>query len=289
MRPFHGEVTRTTWLSPGLVRITLHDPELRDFPTTGIGDEYVRVHFPDETGTLHEPRVDDEGDWQYPGEYPHVQPYTIRRHDPIAAEIDLEFVVHGHGRAAAWAANAHSGDRLIFGAPRGLYAAPPGVTRCVFVTDATGIPALGRLLAQLDPGVQALAIVEIAEPGHRIELSSPARLEVQWIAGRGNGVAPSAMTEALRHVELNRDTYVWVAGEAGELRSARRFLRHERAHDPARFTVVGYWRYLHEEWSARWEALEESAQARLRGIWEETSDAELARDRYEDQLEKWGL
>lgn len=40
-------------------------------------------------------------------------------------------------------------------------------------------------------------------------------LQVRWIVGRGNGVGPSAITEALRALPITDETYVWVAGEAG--------------------------------------------------------------------------
>jgi NADPH-dependent ferric siderophore reductase len=288
VNPFYGTVRRTARLSAGLVRLTLQHETLHSFPSTGVGDEYVRVHFPDESGELREPRIDGDN-WVFDGEYPHVQPYTVRRHDAAAGEIDIDFVLHGHGRAAAFASAAKPGDRLMFGSPRGLYEAPEDVGRCVFVTDATGIPALGRLLEQLGDHAHALAVVEIAEDGHQIEFESAARLDVQWIVGRGNGVAPSAMTEVLRSVELTDDTYVWVAGEAGELREARRHLRHDRALSATRYKVIGYWRHNVDEWLSRWNALDEETTRRLRDVFTEVADQEQALDIYDEQLERLGL
>lgn len=290
MTAYLGTVRRTTRLSPGLVRLTVAGEELASFPSTGVGDEYVRVHFPDETGLLRIPSVDDSGEWHYEGgEYPHIAPYTIRRHDPLAAEIDIDFVLHGHGRAATWAAGATVGESVIFGAPRGLYEPPLGAQRQIFVTDATGLPALGRLLEQLDPATHAIAIVEVEHADHAIPLTSPARLDVQWIAGRGNGVAPSAITEALEHLEITPETYVWVAGESKELRKARRHLRHERALAASQYKVIGYWTHKHEEWLERYEALDQATLTRLSGIWENVVDEELGRDLYEEQLERLGL
>ncbi|RLP77532.1 siderophore-interacting protein [Mycetocola tolaasinivorans] len=289
MSAYFGTVTAVTPLSPGLVRVTLHDPGLSGFPSTDVGDEYVRVHFPELDGTLQEPTVEENGNWSFAGEYPHVAPYTIRRFSAADAEIDIDFVLHGHGHAATWAKNAAPGDRLLFGSPRGLYDAPDHLERYLFVTDATGIPALGRLLERLPATAHARAIIEVAEADHRIELTSPAALETEWISGRGNGVAPSAMTEALRAMSIQPGTYVWVAGEAGELRDARRLLRHELKVPGTSMKIIGYWRHNSEEWITRWEALDESVTTRLSQLWENPADEELARDAYEDQLERLGL
>ncbi|MFJ9981949.1 siderophore-interacting protein [Streptomyces cyaneofuscatus] len=285
-----AEVVRAVPLSPGMVRLTLHGESLRDYPSTRVGDEYVRVHFPPEDGELVLPEVDEDGEWHYPdGQYPHIQPYTLRRFDPESAEVDIDFVLHGHGRAGSWAARAVPGDRLLFGAPRSLYEAPGSATRQVFVTDATGLPALGRLLEQLGPATHAVAVVEIADASHRIELTGPDRLEVRWVPGRGNGVAPSAITEILRGLDLPPDTYVWVAGESGELRHARRHLRHERKLPPAWYDVIGYWRHRQEEWLEKYEAVDAATLAELNALWERTEDEELRRDLYEAGLEKLGL
>lgn len=289
MTAYLGTVRRTTRLSPALVRLTVAGTDLADFPSTGVGDEYVRVHFPDESGVLRTPTVDAAGEWHYEDGYPHIAPYTIRRHDAGAGEIDLEFVLHGHGRAASWAAAATVGDSVLFGAPRGLYEPPLAAKRQIFVTDATGLPALGRLLEQLHPLTHAIAVIEVEHADHAIALQSPARLDVQWIPGRGNGVAPSAITEALEQLEITPDTYVWVAGESKELRKARRHLRHGRELGAEQYKVIGYWTHKQEEWVERYDALDEDTMERLRGIWQQVDDEELGRDLYEEQLERLGL
>jgi NADPH-dependent ferric siderophore reductase len=260
------------WLTPGLIRVTFADPALCDYPGTGVGDEYARLTFPSE----------GEG-------HPSVAPYTIRRHDPFAGEIDIDFVAHGRGVATEWARRAAPGDYLRLARPRALFEPPTGVTRMVFVSDATGLPALGRLLEQLDETVQALCIVEIADESHVLELSSPATVQLQWIVGRGNGVAASAITEALRATDLRDDVYVWVAGESKELREARRHLRHERGLPPERYKVIGYWTHKREQWHERYNALDDSTLAILNSTWDETPDEELRRDRYEAQLTRLGL
>jgi len=284
-----AEVMRTVWLTPGMVRVTFGGEGLRAFRTTGVGDEFVRVHFPSSDGALHLPTIDEDGVWHYPeGVDDHVEPYTIRRHDEATGEVDIDLVVHGHGRAGAWASAAQRGDRVAFGDPRGLYEPPSGAIEQIFVTDATGIPALARLSEQLPAGVRAVAVVEIAEESHRMPIGDGA-LAVRWIIGRGNGVGPSAITEALQALPIADDCYVWVAGEAGELRSARRHLRHERGLSADRYAVIGYWRDRQEEWLERYESLDGDTVAALQAVWESTDDEEVRRDRYDETLSALGL
>ncbi len=287
---FVAEVTRTARLTPGMVRVTFGGSDLERFETTDVGDEFVRVRFPDEHGELHLPLRDDDGTWHEPehGDS-HIEPYTIRHHDRERGEVVIDFVVHGHGKAGAWAAGACPGEQVSFHAPRGLYRPPADARLQLFVTDATGIPALARLAEQLPEEVRAVAAIEVADESHRLDIGSD-RIQIEWIIGRGNGVGPSAITEALRAMPISRDCYVWVAGEAGELRKARRYLRHERGLDPQHYAVIGYWRDKQEEWLKHYEALGEETLAALAEIWESTEhDDEQKRDRYDQKLAELGL
>lgn len=80
-----------------MIRVTLGGDDLLDYPTTGIGDEYVRLFFPDEAHL--EPRlpfVSGRG-WDYEEgvEPSQMRTYTIRDHRP--GEIDIDFVIHEGG------------------------------------------------------------------------------------------------------------------------------------------------------------------------------------------------
>lgn len=285
---FIAEVTRTAWVTPGMVRVTFGGSGLSGFVTTSIGDEFVRVRFPGPSGTLMLPVLDAEGMWREPeGCDAHIEPYTIRRHCAETGEVDIDLVVHGHGRAANWAVHARPGDRVAFGNPRGLYEPPQNASSLIFVTDETGIPALARLAEQLQPGVHAVAAVEIADASHQQPIGDGS-MHVEWIVGRGNGRGPSAMTEALRAMPITDDCYVWIAGEAGELRDARRYLRHERGLSPKQYAVIGYWRDKQEQWLERYEALAPETFEALQAIWS-GADHEANRDRYDARLAELGL
>ncbi|MYV97529.1 SIP domain-containing protein, partial [Streptomyces sp. SID3343] len=80
---------------------------------------------------------------------------------------------------------------LGIGSPRGIYAPPAEARWQIFAADATGLPALGRLVEQLPPGTLARAIVEVPDATHEQTFETAADVEFVWLHGCGNGVAPS--------------------------------------------------------------------------------------------------
>ena len=67
-RMFHeAMVLSHQQLTPGMIRLTFGGPGLRDFRSSGIGDEYLRLFFPNEkTGKLHLPHISEDGRWTDP-------------------------------------------------------------------------------------------------------------------------------------------------------------------------------------------------------------------------------
>ncbi|MFF0579003.1 siderophore-interacting protein [Streptosporangium saharense] len=289
-----GTVVETIRLTPGMVRVVLGGRELRDFPGTGVGDEYLRLHFPvPGTGEFVLPVDNPEGrGWSYPeGSTPSpCQPYTVRRLDAASGEMTIDFVVHEGGVASEWARTARPGDQLFVGEPRGLYEPPADTVWHLFAADATGLPALGRLVEQLPAHARAHAIVEVAHESHAQRIDAAADVTFTWLYGSGNGVAPSLLPEAVRGLPLPKGPgYVWAAGESTMLRGIRRHLRHGLGLPGHRYKIIGYWTHRAEEWQARYDALDEEVRARLDSVWESGGDEEEIRDEVERTLERAGL
>lgn len=276
-----------------MVRITFGGPGLAGFQTTGVADEYIRVFLPDpETGEVVLPIVDARGYWSWPeGRKPaHTAPYTVRRLDPATGELDIDFVVHEGGRASEWAQKARPGDSIVVNRPHGLYGAPADVEWVLFACDATGIPALGRLLENLPAKVDARAIVEVADASHEVALTSPARLEVTWLHGSGNGVAPSRLPEAVGAVQLpKRPGYVWIAAEQKAARPIRRRMRHELKLPAERYAVTAYWTDHLAEWQAGWQALDPTIKSRIEAAWASDRDRGDVADEVDRILDIAGL
>jgi NADPH-dependent ferric siderophore reductase len=280
-------------LTPGMIRLTFGGPGLAAFKSTGIGDEYLRLFFPNEkTGKLHLPHISEDGRWTYPDGQDALRysTYTVRSYRPELGELDIDFVVHEGGLASEWAQRAKPGDRVTINNPRGLYAPPADIAWQLLVADATGLPALSRLLEQTPRHVQSRVFIEVARPEDEQALPAHPGAIVTWLHRSGNGVAPSRMGDVVRAVPLPPTPgYVWVAGEQKAVRSIRKFVRQELKLPAERYELVGYWIANGEEWDAKWAELDPTIKARIDAAWDSGRDPEEVRDEYDATLEELGL
>lgn len=291
MSRFHEAVVRArALLSPGMVRLTLG---VRGFATTGQPDEYLRLFFPNpETGRLHLPEISDEGRWTYPDGGPKAvrcATYTVRAHRAAEEEIDIDFVVHDGGVASDWAQRAAPGDRVTINRPQGIYQPPADAEWQLLVADATGIPAVARILEQTPADRHSRVFIEVADAGHEQALPAHPGASVTWIVA-GNGTGPSRFEAILRSVPLPQAPgYIWVAGEQKAVRAARRLVRQEWKWPAGRYDIVAYWVHEGEAWDAKWEALPAGIRARIEAAWSADRDPEDIQDDYDAALEQLGL
>ncbi|MDQ1082772.1 MULTISPECIES: siderophore-interacting protein [Microbacterium] len=296
MKIHRGVVLRTTPLSPTLTRVTLGGPGIREFVSTGIGDEYVRVFFPhgDDPTQVSLP-VPTEDWWETPEGAPEapMRTYTISGVRPDAGEVDIDFVLHAAGVAGPWAARAEPGHVLGLNSPTGLYRPPAGIAWQVLVSDLTGLPAVARIAADAPVGVRTRIVLEVPDDADRVPLAVGPDVEITWVIG-GNGRRPSALGQLVRatvddRLDLDRG-YVWVAGETIALRDARTYLRRELGLAASRFKVVGYWTPI-AAWDEKFAALPDSVRRELDAIWAHQDDAEVedVQLRYEEKLDQLGL
>lgn len=218
-------VVRTQHLSEHFLRVTLGGPELAGFTSLGF-DDHVKLFF-------HDPAN--------PGGEPVMRDYTPRRFDPARQELDIEFVLHGHGPAAAWAAQASVGQTLRLGGPRGSIVIPPDFTVNVLVGDTCAWPAISRRLEELPAGASAFVIVDTAELAETLPFTSQADVHIQWLRGdaQASGARLAAAVEALALPP--GDTHFWAAGETLAMRQVRpAFVA--RGGPKHWIKAAGYWR-----------------------------------------------
>lgn len=230
-------------LTPRMVRVTLAGPDLAGFREAGPAD-HVKVFFPDRRDALPSlPRVGPRG-MERDGVARTFRDYTVRAYRPDAGELDIDFVVHGTGPAATWAAGARAGDAVGVLGPRGSVLMPLHLDWYVLAGDETALPALGRWLEQLPASARARVWVEVADAAEEQPLPSAARVELTWLhrdaAPAGGG---SLLADAVTGYPLPPgDGFVWVAGEAGALKPIRRHLRAHPTLPRDAWVVDGYWK-----------------------------------------------
>lgn len=228
------EVLRVSEVTPLMRRITLHGPELAGFISLG-SDDHVKLLFAqtvEEQAALENFRPGSEGP------RPTMRDYTPRRYDATTGELDIDFVLHGEGPAATWAAQAQPGQCLHIAGPRGSMIVPDIFDSYLLIGDETALPAIARRLETLPANRSALVVVEVANPAEQQTFHSAAQVDVIWIV-RGE----QDLVQVTRKLELPEGRlYAWVATEAALSRKVRAVLLNEFGLDEAAVKAAGYWR-----------------------------------------------
>lgn len=251
-------VSRIVDVTPALRRVTLTgdqlgaftDDEGRAWPaftSTGFDDD-VRLIFPYPGETEPVLPILRDGGIKLPeGRRPVWRVYTVRRHDPVAGELDVEFVRHGVGIATTWAYRATPGDRVHVAGPAASLALPATAERLLVAGDDTALPAVSRLLETAPSDLRADVFIEVAETAHRVPLGEHPGVEVTWLVRDGAGPGTSTqLAECLRTVTEGPGwdaaaTAGWLAGEQSVVRDLRRLLVAAGV-DRRRIDFTGYWK-----------------------------------------------
>jgi NADPH-dependent ferric siderophore reductase len=172
-----------------------------------------------------------------------LRSYTTRRQDPPAGEVEIDFVLHGDGPAAAWAAAAGPGALLGVAGGGSLGDAPAGWV--LLVGDETALPAIARILESSAPTTAGLVLAEVAGPGEEQPLPAPAGVTVRWLHRAGTPPGESTLlADAVAALDrpARDDLFAWVAAESGAVRAIRADLRARWGLSRAQHHAIGYWR-----------------------------------------------
>ncbi|MEU5875366.1 siderophore-interacting protein [Glycomyces sp. NPDC047369] len=263
-----AEVVRTERVTPHMIRVVLGGEGLADFQCGDFTDHYLKLQFPVEGVAYPEPfdiaRIREE---LPPEQWPVTRTYTVRRWDPAARELWIDFVYHGdEGVAGPWAANARPGSLLRFAGPGGAYAPAPTADWHLLAGDASALPAIAAAVESLAPGARAHVFLEVDGPDEEQQFKSAGDVTVTWLH-RGPEALGRNLVDAVRGFEFPAgDVHAFVHGEAGFVREIRRYLRFERELSRERMSVSGYWRAGHDEdgWRSskrEWNAVDEADEA----------------------------
>ncbi|MYY83440.1 MULTISPECIES: siderophore-interacting protein [unclassified Streptomyces] len=238
-----AEVVRTVKVGEGLLRLTLGGPGTEGFEAHAP-DEHVKLIFPEPDGELRLPERNGAM-LRWPRPAPTSREYTVRRYDPVTGELDIDIVPHEGGLASDWAHTVEPGAVVHVAGPPGGLIVPHAYDRYLLAGDITALPAIARRLEELPRTAKGWAFVEVADADEEIELSAPEGFEVHWLhrgglpAGTG-GALERAVTAVT--VPAGERVYVWVAGEAGQIKPLRRWVRDELGLGKADHDITGYWK-----------------------------------------------
>ncbi|MXS73227.1 NADPH-dependent ferric siderophore reductase [Microbacterium sp. CSI-V] len=291
-RPYVAVVKEARRLSPHFARITFTSPDFEVFGTDRR-DQRIKLVLPGPDGRLcdigqDDPVAIDNGEWytrwrDLPDEerMP-FRTYTVRRIDPEALELDIDFVLHHDaGPAGAWAEVAAMGDRILVVGPdarsaesaQGIDFHPGTAQRLLLAGDETAAPAICAILEGLGSGFVVDAFIEVPTADDALPVVGGAGVRwlarddrphgealieavEAWTAASGDVLAraaaprPQELDDIDVDVELLWDSpadaegefYAWIAGESQAVKVLRRLLVQGCGVDRKRVAFMGYWR-----------------------------------------------
>jgi len=171
-----------------------------------------------------------------------LRSYTARRQDPATGEVDVDFVLHGDGPAAAWAAAAGPGAVLAIAGSGSLGFTP--ARTLLLAADETALPAVTRILAEVGPGTGGIALLEVADAAEEQDLRAPAGVEVRWPHRGGTPPGESSLlVDAVAALDRpGGEVFAWVGAESATVRAVRADLRGRWGLGRAEHHAIGYWR-----------------------------------------------
>ena len=248
-RPYAATVTEVTAVTPYLTRVTLGGDDLAGFRWPGPAS-HLKLFLP-EPGQrdVEIPPADAEGFMiSVPGRpRPTTRTFTPRRWDEARNQLELEFVLHGHGPASQWALQAKPGDLVAVSQPRRTYEPRPDTRRLLVAGDESALPAIETLLEAISPDVKAEILIELEDTDHQVTLPDRANTSTRWLTRSLGSMPGGALIGAIQAWTPDAENaegpgQVWAACEALAVRDIRAHLLGPLGFDRDHVLTRGYWR-----------------------------------------------
>lgn len=230
------EFVRARNVTPLMRRVTLGGAEAADLP---LGPVLKLIIPPPGHDRVEWPAATKPLVWPEKALQPAVRTYSVRSQDQARGEVDVDFVLHGDGPAAHWAATAKPGDPIGISVPSGREIAKAAWI-CI-AGDHTAVPAITKMLETLPRETVGHAFIEVPGPAEEQPVDAPPGVAVTWMH---TPPSRSTLTEAVKAVAWpdHGDVAVWVGAESETARAIRAYVRDERGVDRRRFLIIGYWK-----------------------------------------------
>ena len=164
-----------------------------------------------------------------------------RAFDRTAGTLVVDFALHDAGPATDWARGAQPGDTLQIGGPRGSMLVPDTFDWYLLVGDTTALPAIGRRVEELRPGVPVTTVVLVDSTEEAQSFQTAARWTGEWVVGHGPDDVALACAAIDRAFPQGGDGFVWIAGEAAWMAAVRYHVLTRHQHPKQWMKASGYW------------------------------------------------
>lgn len=217
-----------------------------------LGPTMRRIHFSGDLAGFVSASADDHIKLFFApereGERPIMRDFTPRSFDTALGTIVIDFALHEAGPATGWAGRARIGDTLEIGGPRGSAVIPDDFDWYLLVGDETALPAIGRRIEELRPGVPVISAVVIGTMEDAQRLETRAAWQPGWALRDGSREDAALLIEALDAITLPEgEGFVWIAAETGVARALRSYMLETRGHPRAWMKAAGYWTRGHAD------------------------------------------
>jgi NADPH-dependent ferric siderophore reductase len=217
-------VSRAENITPAMLRLTFTGNDLSDFVSLAP-DDHVKIFIPAAEGETER------------------RDYTPRGYDTQSRQLIIDFALHEAGPATRWALDARPGDTLEIGGPRGsAVISDENIKNWLLIGDETALPAIGRRIEEAGSANRITSIVSITGPEERQLFETQADLTALWTYRPLSQAADaSSLLTVIETLDLQPETFVWVAAEASVTRAIRTYLVEKRGHSLSWTKASGYW------------------------------------------------
>ena len=215
-------------LTPKMLRIGFTSPDLSDF-VSASADDHIKLFFSSDDAATEEGR-------------PCMRDFTPRSFDIAAGTLVIDFALHDAGPATQWAAVAKVGDTLEIGGPRGSAIIPDDFDWYLLIGDETALPAIGRRIEELRPGVSVATAIVVAGPDEKQTFQTKADWTALWAIRQEGEDDAAALRKVLDGYALPAgEGHVWIAAEGNVARALRTYVTEQRGHPREWIKAAGYW------------------------------------------------
>ncbi|MDK2125145.1 siderophore-interacting protein [Parachitinimonas caeni] len=238
-------VRRITDLTPHMRRITLAGDALAGFPT-GTEGWHIKLMLPQAHQTEPVlPTLGPDGPiWPPADQRPITRTYTVAAYDPVAGELDVEFVMHGdNGPASSWALHAQPGTAIGVAGPAAPALFQPQADWFLLIGDPSALPLIKAVLGQLPASAQGTVLIEVPDTTEIQPLPAPSGMPVRWLSREGRPAGESRqLLAAVQALDWPATPSVTLAGENSQVVAIRDWLIQSRAVPRRMLYAVPYWK-----------------------------------------------